>query len=596
MTLPQWGSLALIAVAIGFFIWGRIRYDLVALGALLAGVVTGLIAPDQAFTGFGADVVVIIGAALVVSAAVARSGIMERLLRPVLNRLGSARTQVPALTLAVGVMSMVTKNVGALAMFMPVALQLSRRTGTNASCLLMPMAFASLLGGLVTLVGTSPNILVSGLRQELLGRPFALFDYAPVGLVVAAAGFVFLAFGYRLLPGGRKGAVSLTEALESAEYTVEVAAPADVSKMATPADLHALSGGSVRVAGIVRSSGSSAAPLPDAEIRPGDRLLLRGEQAELDGFLRRAKLDYSRVDDDGAEEPEEEETGDELSSSEMVVGLRSPLVGRSANELALKKSFGVDLLALSRSGERLTESPRSARFRPGDLLVLKGTDEDLADAARDLALLPLAARPIRLGRRGHMATPLAILVIAVALVGFGVLPVAIAFFAAALAVVAVGALPLREAYESLDGPVLVLVAALIPVSDTVRSTGATEVLGGLLSQGAVMVPPLAALTLTIAIGMAVTPFLNNAATVLVLGPVVAVTARQLNLNPDPFLMAVALGAACDFLTPIGHQCNTLVFGPGGYRFTDYFRLGAPLSLLVLAIGTPMIAWVWPLAG
>jgi di/tricarboxylate transporter len=262
----------------------------------------------------------------------------------------------------------------------------------------------------------------------------------------------------------------------------------------------------------------------------------------------------------------------------------------------LFERYSVNLLAVSREGERVAERMKTLKLRPGDVVVLQGPGGRMPDILGDLRLLPLAERDIRLGAKRRSVLPLVILLAAMGLVAFEVLPVAIAFFGAAVAMVLTSSLPLRDAYDSLDGPVLVLVAALIPVSETIQNTGGTELIASALSSMVAGVPPLAALALVMMAGMAITPFLNNAATVLVLGPIVGLLAQRLGANPDAFLMAVAVGAACDFLTPIGHQCNTLVMGPGGYKFTDYFRLGAPLSLIVLAVGVPMIALVWPLAG
>jgi di/tricarboxylate transporter len=590
MTPEQISAFALLGGAVVLFIWGRVRYDVVALGALLAGVLIGVISYEDAFAGFSSDVVVIIGSALVVSAAVARSGVMESLLRPVLARLTSAPTQVPTMVASVGLLSMITKNVGALAIFMPIAMQLARKTGSSPACLLMPMAFASLMGGLVTLVGTSPNILVSEVRENLTGESFGMFDYAPVGLAICAVGFLFLAFGYRLLPSGRRGAAGMDAALQSSSYVAEVEAPEDWSREgSTLADLNALAEGEVHVVAIVRH-GQKTMPLPDTEIRPGDRLLLQGEQQDLDTFLGRAKLKHYRAD----ASVESEEPTDEVRAHEAVVTRDSVLNGRSAAEVELYERYGVNLLAVSREGERVAERMKTLKLRIGDVVVLQGPGGQMPDIMGDLGVLPLAERDIRLGARRRSVLPLLILLAAMGLVAFEVLPVGIAFFAAAVAMIATSSLPLRDAYDSLDGPVLVLVAALIPVSEAIRTTGGTELIAGALSQVVQGVPPMGALALVMAAGMAVTPFLNNAATVLVLGPIVGLLAQRLGMNPDPFLMAVAVGAACDFLTPIGHQCNTLVMGPGGYKFTDYFRLGAPLSLIVLVVGVPVIAMVWPL--
>jgi di/tricarboxylate transporter len=587
VNLQQIGAFVLLGVAVLFFVWGRIRYDVVALGALLAGVLVGLIPAAEAFSGFSNDVVVIIASALVVSAAISRSGVMEALLRPILPRLKTGQAQAAVLVLAVGLLSMITKNVGALAIFMPIALQLARKTKTSPACLLMPMSFASLLGGLVTLVGTSPNILVSEVREQLGGEPFGMFDYTPVGLPLALIGFAFLVFGYRLLPSSRRGSAGLDEAVDVGEYVVEAKAPEGYTGPSTPADLHALAGREVRVVGLVYGGGASAAPLPDAEIKPGATLLLEGEQEDLDRVIARAGLKLGREDEAASE------TTSESRSTEAVVGLGSMLVDLSAEEVRLYERFGLNLVAVSRSGERVKEAFKTLRLRPGDVLVVQGSAGAMPEAFRELGLLPLAERDIRLGQRRRSVKPLLVLLAAMLLVAFEVLPVAVAFFAAAVAMVALGSLPLRRAYDSLDGPVLVLVAALIPVSETIQSTGGTSLIAAALSNAVSGAPPLLALGMVMIAGMAVTPFLNNAATVLVLGPIAGLLARQLGLNPDPFLMAVAIGAACDFLTPIGHQCNTLVMGPGGYKFTDYLRLGAPLSLLVVFAGTPLIAFIWP---
>jgi len=221
MTLDQALAFGLVGTTIALFVWGRLPYDLVALLSLLVGVVIGVVPAKKAFEGFADDVVVIVATALLVSSAVARSGAVETMMRPLLRRLRGTGAQVSALSGMVLVLSAFTKNIGALAIFMPVAFQLGRRTGTSPSSLLMPMAFASLIGGLITLIGTSPNIIVSRLREEITGQPFSMFDFAPVGLGIAAAGWAFLSLGWRLLPQGRRGAASMDAALNIEGYTTE---------------------------------------------------------------------------------------------------------------------------------------------------------------------------------------------------------------------------------------------------------------------------------------------------------------------------------------------------------------------------------------
>ncbi len=593
MTLDQGLAFGLVALTIGAFIWGRFRYDVIAICALLAGVATGVVPAKSAFDGFSNDITVIIAAALVVSAAFAKSGIVEAALRPLIPRLKTERSQVPVLTAAVTILSTATKNVGALAILMPVALQLSRRTGSSPSRLLMPMAFGAMLGGIVTLVGTAPNIIVSQVREELLGKPFGMYDYSPVGLALAAIGFVFLAFAYRILPKDRAPAVNLEEALAANAYLTEVEAPDDwpLAGLRIGA-LHDLAGGEARVMMLLSDGRRRPRPHPNTKVRPGDVLLLQGEPQALDELINRGKLRLTRSDRPVAME----EPTDEVRVVEAVVGGESELIGRSAQQSDLYGRHSVNLLAVSRSGFDLKQRPGRIRLRAGDIIVLQGSERTLPAALAALGLLPLAEREVRLGGIRHVLAPAVILAAAMVLVAFQVVPVAIAFFGAAVAMIVVGALRMREAYAAVDGPLIVLIAAMIPVSEAISTTGGAELIGGWLSSVFRGQSPMIALVSIMAVAMAATPFLNNAATVLIVAPVGASMARQLGLNPDPFLMAVAVGAASDFLTPIGHQCNTLVMGPGGYRFADYPRLGAPLTLLVLVLGAPLIAWFWPLTA
>jgi di/tricarboxylate transporter len=593
MTFQQGMAFGLVGLTIVAFIWGRFRYDVIALAALLAGVIIGVVPAKSAFDGFSNDITVIIASALVVSAAFARSGIVEAALRPLIPHLKTERSQVPVLTLAVTLLSTATKNVGALAILMPVALQLARRTGSSPGRLLMPMSFGALLGGLVTLVGTSPNIIVSQVREEILGKPFGMYDYAPVGLTLAALGLLFLTFAYRLLPKGREPVANMDAALAANPYFTEVEVPEDWSySKRRVADLHAAAHNEVRVMALLRGRKRQSAPHPNTKILPGDTLLLEGESHALDDLIVRARLKLTRSDRPVAmDEPTEE-----VRVVEAVIGADSGLIGQSAQQLDLYGQHGLNLLAVSRSGYRLTQNLNRVRLRGGDMIVLQGGERSLPGALTALGLLPLAEREVRLGGIRHAAAPAVILAAAMVLVAFQVVPVAIAFFGAAVTMIAIGAIRMRESYAALDGPVLVLIAALIPVSEAIQTTGGADLIGGWLSAVFRGQHPMVALGSIMAVAMAATPFLNNAATVLIVAPVGASLAVKLGLNPDPFLMAVAVGAACDFLTPIGHQCNTLVMGPGGYKFSDYPRLGAPLTLLVLVVGTPLIALVWPLAA
>lgn len=591
MTVPQYISVAVIALMMVMFVMGRLRYDLVACLGLLVAVVTGIVPTDEAFSGFSDDIVIIVGSALVVSAAIARTGLLEVALKKVSPHIRSERAQVFSLVLTVTVLSAFIKNIGALAMMIPIAMQMARRDNKSPSIFLMPMAFGALLGGIVTLVGTSPNIIVARVRQEITGQPFEMFDYTPVGIGIALLGVLFLTFGYKLLPRDRRGASSLNEAVAIEDYVTEARVVAD-SPVAgqTIAELRAMAEGSISVTAIVRNKSRIGAPLPDATLRENDILLLSGDPDLLEALVAAAGLEL-----EGEDRPMvKDDPTDEIGAVEAVVSPTSVLVGRSAGHLMLHERWRVNLLAISRAGERITERLRDVRLRAGDVVVLNGNRTSLPHTLKELGTLPLADRSLVLGSRRKALLPVAILAVTIILVAFFSVPVTIAFFGAAVLLILVQALPVREAYDAIEWPILIMLGALIPVSDALRTTGTTDVLAGWLSQVAGPLPPWGALALILVAAMAVTPFLNNAATVLVMAPIAAGFAKGLGYQPEPFLMAVALGAACDFLTPIGHQCNTLVMGPGGYRFGDYGRLGFPLSLLVIFAGVPLILFFWPL--
>jgi di/tricarboxylate transporter len=590
MTFDQALAFAVVIAMMALFAWGRLRYDLVALLALLASVAVGIVPPAKAFQGFSNDIVIIVASALVVSAAVGQSGVIERVVRMLGPYLVTITRQLIALVGSVTVLSGFLKNVGALAMLMPVAFQLARRTGTSPSSLLMPMSFGALLGGITTLVGTSPNIIVSSLREDLLGAPYGMFDFTPVGVGIAVVGFVFLIFGWRLLPRDRKGAASMDAAFNLEHYTTEVAVPEDSpANGVTVKALEELGENEIEVIVILRGSQRRYEPAGNVVIKADDILIMRGEPAALERIVALEKLTLTRDD----KTHETDTPTDEIGVMEAVITAESELDGSSAGALHLFDRHGVNLLAVSRRGQRIARRLRSVKLKAGDVIVLRGNLTTMPEALGELHCLPLAERDLRIGRQGSLL-PLGVLAAAMALVAFNLVPVAIAFFGAAVILLLVRSLSLRDAYDAIEWPILVMLGALIPVSDALRTTGGTELVAIWLSDTASQLPGLAALALIIAVAMAVTPFLNNAATVLVMAPIAVSFALKLDYRPDPFLMAVAIGAACDFLTPIGHQCNTLVMGPGGYRFTDYWRLGLPLSLIVIVVGVPLIAWVWPL--
>ena len=597
MTLPQMLSIATLLGMMALFIWGRFRYDVTAIIALLAALVLGIVEPADAFKGFSDDIVIIVGSALVISGAVQRSGVIERALRRLGRRVTRVRSQLLVLTASVGLASAIVKNIGALAMLMPGSFQMARKNDASPSVFLMPMSFAALLGGLMPLVGTSPNIIVSRSREQMTGEPFGMFDYTPVGLGLFVIGLIYLRFAYRLVPRDRRAAPTMGEALDVTGYVTEVILPAGSPAVGeTVRDFLDRHEGEVAITRILRA-GIRSFPEPETELHEGDTLILGGEPDALERVIAGDRLAYEGEARDMTRERSDSEgssAGGEIGVIEAVVNSGARLEGQTAGGLNLQRIYGVNLIAMSRRGERLSRRLANIVLRAGDVVVLQGPLEAMPERLRELGCLPLAERDLRLGSKRARWLPISILGGAMFLTAMGWVPVAVAFFAAAGLVMATGAISPREAYDHVEWPILVMLGALIPVSDSLRTTGASDVIATQLAGIAATLPPWGAVALILAAAMAVTPFLNNAATVLVMAPIAAQFAGDLGYRPEAFLMATAVGAGCDFLTPIGHQCNTLVLGPGGYRFGDYARLGAPLSLLVLVFGTPLILFFWPI--
>ncbi|RYG36288.1 MAG: SLC13 family permease, partial [Burkholderiales bacterium] len=483
MTLQQGLAFALMAGAVGLFIWGKLRYDLVALLILVLAVLAGVIEPDRMFAGFSEDLIWIIASVLVLSAAIERSGIIDRALRPVLGRLADSNLQIPAFAGAVMVLSMMTKNIGALAIVMPVAIQTAKKTGTPVSRLLMPMSFASLLGGLVTLVGTSPNVIVSSVRESILGEPYQLFDFAPVGLGICAAGFIFLVVAQFFIKIDRTAPKQIDEALETARYTTELSIPEGSEWIGKPfSELDALSTDEVDILSVVGAG--KGKPLSERLLVEGDHVIVEGEQAELEKFAATAKLVLT-----GERHREEAEAADEVKVTEGVIGQDSPLTKRSVAQARLFERFGLSLLAVRREGAHLATELRSMRLRPGDIVIFKAGQGNIGEAFSDLRILPLSERKMALGVKRFGFAPLLFLIAAIVSIAMGWLPIHVAFAAAAVGVLMLRVMSMSEAYRAIDAPLLVLLAALIPLSESIEKTGGAALIAGPLAEFLRPLPP-----------------------------------------------------------------------------------------------------------
>lgn len=589
-------ELAIVFATLGLililFVWGRWRYDLVALFALLIVTITGLVPAGEAFLGFGHPAVITVAAVLVVSRALFNSGMVDYIVRLMGKAGDNPLTQLSVLVIAVTVCSGFMNNIGALALFMPVAIRMARKGGVSPSLYLMPLAFGSLLGGLITQVGTPPNIIISVFRAETAAAaPFRMFDFAPVGAGIALAGVLFiLLVGWRLLPE-RKGQLSREEQFEIDDYITEIKVPKkSVMTGKRIRDLEEATDGDIAVVGHIRDGQKFPAPSRHRTFQEDDILIVRADAEELKELLDSAGLELA-----GSEKISEEAiSSDDIIIMEATITRDSVMEGRTARSLNLRSRYGVNLLGLSRQGGRLRSSPDNISFRVGDVLLLQGPEESLQEVLPTLGLLPLVERGLRVGQPPRVFLGVAIFGSALTLAATGVLSIQIAFTAAALVMVLAGFISLREIYDSIDWPVIVLLGAMIPVSGALETTGGAQ----LIAEGILSIAGGAAPWITLTVILVGTMFLsdlvNNAAAAVLMAPIAISIASGMGASADPFLMSVAVGASCAFLTPIGHQSNTLVMGPGGYKFSDYWRMGLPLEIIIVLVGIPLIMYFWPM--
>lgn len=625
MTGDQILILLILAGTVATFLWGRWRHDMVAFGSLLVCVLAGLVPAAGAFSGFAHPAVITVACVLILSRGLQDSGAVDELARRVLPQSAGPVVMVAALTVLAAVLSGFMNNVGALALLMPVAIQVAERRDLPPGKVLMPLAFGSILGGMTTLIGTPPNLIVSGFRAGTDGGGYGMFDFTPVGLAVAAVGVLFVTiFGWRLVPTrGRADA----KGFETGAYLTEarVQEKGKAHGMTLREIEKALGEAEALVVGLVRNEVRIPAPNPYREVRVGDILVIEAEPETLASALSSLGLKleedvrsepsgeegekYGAKEENSADAPDTGESSDRPGAKasakaslqsgdvvlmELAVLPTSEFAGRSASGIDLRARFGINLLALSRQGERSTTRLRSTAIREGDVLLMQGSPKALQEFASSFGCVPLAQRPLRIpdARRALLAT--VIMTTAVAAAAFGLLPAAIAFSSGVLAFMLLRVVSPRSVYATIDWPVVVLLGALIPVAGAMAETGAADLLAGFLLNQVGRGHAVLALGLILIVTMTLSDFMNNAATAAMMCPIAIGSADQLGVSADPFLMAVAIGASCAFLTPIGHQNNTLILGPGGFHFGDYWRLGLPLEIIVVAVGVPMILWVWPL--
>jgi len=591
MTQDQIILFTLFAAVFALLLWGRWRYDLVAFAALMAGVVLRVVPADEAFAGFGHPATLVVALVLVVSAGLVRSGAVLLITRTLIDAARPLRGHIALMGGIGAVLSGFMNNVAALALLMPVDIQTARRAGRAPGLSLMPLSFATILGGMVTLIGTPPNIIIATIREDSLGASFSMFDFAPVGGLVAIAGMAFVALiGWRLIPQPEDGSQRPVE--EFQQYVAELTVP-EGSKLAGRR-LYELSEeaerADVAILGLVRDGRRLYGTQRNAILHEGDALVLDATPDALDEFRATLKLDFA----EGTRQEKLRAEGEGVSVIEVVVPEGARIAGRSALSLGLGWRRRTVLMGISRQGRAITEQVRKTKVRPGDILLLLAPQETATSVVNWLGVLPLADRGLAVADDSRSWLAIGLFAAALLAAGLGLVYLPVALGLVVVSFVLTRILPLTEIYSLVDWPVVVLLASMIPLGSALAAAGGTQLLAEAMLGATAGLPVWAVLALLMALTMTVTDVLNNNATVVVAAPVAIQMAQTLGVSADPFLMAVAVSASCAFLTPIGDEANTLILGPGGYRFGDYWRLGLPLKLIVLAVAVPSILLFWPL--
>ena len=579
-----------LLIALFLFAWGKIRHDFVALIALFIVTVTGIVPGHEAFSGFGHPAVITVAAVLIIGKALESSGVVDFLGETVSKTGSSFPVQVITLCFLTAAASAFMNNVGALAIMMPVAIHLARKNGNSPSHILMPLAFASLLGGMTTMIGTPPNIIIATIREDSLGKPFGMFDFLPVGIVVALTGVVFVTLlGWRFLPR-RAGQQAKEDLFKIDDYITEVRVTKESKlKGESVKDIKKLTETDINILGMVRKKKRIHAPSLSEEIKLNDILILETDAKDLKKFIEKSGTKLVG----GKQFRKDAKGSKDIEIAEAVVMSDSPLIGETAVSVNMRSRYGINLLAVARKDKRIRKRLDHVIFRNGDVVLLQGRSHMLHDTIRIMKFIPLAKRGLRIGYQKKLIPALSIFGISIITVVTGLLPVQVAFSIAAVIMVLSGILHIKEVYTSVDWPVIVLLGAMIPVGHSLETTGgAITISTQILKMGDVL-PPWGILALMMISTMLLSDIINNAATVVIMAPIAMSVAAGINVSPDTFLMAVAIGGSCAFLTPIGHQSNTLVMGPGGYAFTDYWKMGLPLDILIVSVGVPALIFFWP---
>ena len=632
MTVDQIAIVLIIVMTFLLFIWGRWRYDIISIIALctlfiadqvLGGQTSNLITEgSNVFIGFAHPAVITVALVLIISRALRNAGVVELISRQIAPFSKYQVTHITSLSGVVAILSAIMNNVGALALMLPVALKSSIKRQRSPSILLMPLAFASILGGMITMIGTPPNIIIATLRKTQLmdlkaraledvfspaaqyfesqnidveqfqPEPFAMLDFGPVGGSIALLGVLFVALiGWRLIPKNSYKKPGTESLFSIDEYITEIRIPEKSKFIGLKiSEIELFTEDRLTIFGCISEDESVYPARLDQIIQERDRFQIMADPVDLKVMMDEYGLRLTKLMRERIDRLKDKHT----AFKEVLITPDSPLVDRDRAYLRKRTSNTLILMAVARRGEPIRKRLGKVSFRVGDVLLLQGNVDNLDDNISSLDLLPLAERNVTVGVYSKVGLALLIFGSAIALSMFRILPITLAFVGAVLAYVFTSILPVREIYRQIDWPIIVLLGAMIPVSNALQTTGSTQLIADAMVSMTHSLPTWFILALIMIITMTLSDVINNAATALIMAPIAVEIAITIGVSIDPLLMCVAVGASCAFLTPIGHQCNALILGPGGYRFSDYWRMGLPLEILIVIIGTPLIMLFWPL--
>ncbi|SFV83570.1 TrkA-C domain protein [hydrothermal vent metagenome] len=562
---------------------------MVAFGTLAIASIVGVVPKEEVFSGFGHPAVIIVALVLVISRGLIYSGAVELITQQLSKFVKGITSQVVVMGSASALLSSIINNIAALAILMPTDIQLSKKAKRNPSSTLMPLSFASILGGMVTLIGTAPNVVIATYRGEALGTPYNMFDFAYVGLIVAVSGVAFISLiGWRFIPQST-GDQTTKKTLGELQYIANAKLLEDSTildqRLSELTDLSDYD--NVCILGVMRDGILFEGSVANLLLKQDDLLVLEGSVQNIDQFIVKTKTQYSAAGE------REKEVGLQ-SLVEVVVPVEAMIVGRSAINVGLLAIKNTSLLGISRSGKNIVDNVRKTQIMAGDVLLIHGNSNEIDNVIEWMECLPLARRGLEIPERKKAWQAIIMFVLAIIISSMGYVYLPVALSAVIVLYLAFGIIPTREVYKSISWPVIILLGSMIPIGNALNDTGGAATIASAIISWTDGYSPIVVLIILLVVTMTLSDILNNVATVLIAAPISLDIAHRLSVNPDAFLMAVAVGASCAFLTPIGHQNNSLILGPGGYKFGDYWRLGLPLEIIVIAVGVPAILVFWPL--